>query len=132
MSPDDELTWPSEADDANQERDPPLWRVLHELASLNRDFFSKHLDENGLRIHAAHIVILDNYNELRELYKEISDIAPQFDFDEITPGNGYRSFLKLVDQCLLHTGGVCRHIFSYKDSVLFRKSNYMRYAIKIN
>ncbi|KAH0533776.1 hormone-sensitive lipase isoform X1 [Cotesia glomerata] len=126
MSSDDELTLPSEADDANQESDPPLWRVLHELACLNRNFFSKHLDENGLRIHAAHIVILDNYNEFRELYKEISDIAPQFDFDEITPGNGYRSFLKLVDQCLLHTGGVCRHIFSYKDSVLFRKSNYMR------
>ncbi|XP_057329684.1 hormone-sensitive lipase [Microplitis mediator] len=126
MSLADELTRPLEPENHNEERDPPIWRILHELATSNRDYFAKQVDENGLRIHAAHIVILDNYHELRELYKEISEIAPEFDFDEITPGNGYRSFLKLVDQSLLHTGSICRHIHSYKDSVLFRKSNYMR------
>ncbi|KAK0158168.1 hypothetical protein PV328_009204 [Microctonus aethiopoides] len=102
------------------------WGTLGELARANRQYFSTHLDEYGLRITAAHIAILDTIDELRPLYDEISHIAPQFDFDENTPGNGYRSFLILVDKCILHSVDICQHIYLYRDSMLFRKSHYMR------
>lgn len=102
------------------------WDSLCQLASANRDFFSTHQDENGLRIYTAHVAVLDILSELRQLYREIAAIAPQYDFDENTPGNGYRSFLLLVDKCIAHTEGTCQQIHNLKQSVLFRKTNYMR------
>ncbi|XP_034950037.1 hormone-sensitive lipase [Chelonus insularis] len=102
------------------------WDTLEQLANGNCYYFSTHQDENGLRIYSASNVILDILKEIRPLYKEISHIAPQFDFNENTPGNGYRSFLSLTDKCILHSIEICQQISSYKTSVLFRKSHYMR------
>uniref|UniRef100_A0A0C9QX50 Lipe protein n=1 Tax=Fopius arisanus TaxID=64838 RepID=A0A0C9QX50_9HYME len=102
------------------------WDTLCKLASANSDFFSSHQDESGLRICSAHVVVLDIIRELRPLYEEIAAIAPRYDFDENTPGNGYRSFIYLVDKCIEHSENTCQQIYNLRESVLFRKTNYMR------
>lgn len=109
-----------------EDLEPTAWGVLREVAGANNDYFSSHQDENSLRISTALITILNTLGELRPLYKEISEIAPNYDFDETTPGNGYRSFLYLIDKSILHTGEICRQVYIQKDSVLFRKTHYMR------
>lgn len=106
--------------------EPPQWGALRELCRANTEYFSSHQDENGLRITGALHVISDYMTELRPLYKEIGTIAPLYDFDEATPGNGYRSFLILVDKCILRCGSVCRQIYVQRDSLLFRKGNSMK------
>ena len=109
-----------------EELEPPHWGALRELSRANSKYFTPHQDESGIRISAAHSVLTDYLNELRPLYKEIVKIAPSFDFDEDTPGNGYRSFLVLIDKCILHCGSVCRQIYQQRDSMLFRKTHHMR------
>lgn len=50
----------------------------------------------------------------------------KYDFDEQTPGNGYRSFVAVVDASMEHAVQLCRQINVSKQSLLFRKGFYMR------
>ncbi|XP_024937022.1 hormone-sensitive lipase isoform X2 [Cephus cinctus] len=109
-----------------EEFEPPQWGALRELCHANAEYFLSHQDESGLRIRAALLAVLDHLEQLRPIYKAIKKIAPLFDFDSQTPGNGYRSFLVLVDRCILHAGSVCRQIYSQRGSILFRKTHHMR------
>ncbi|XP_015180600.1 PREDICTED: hormone-sensitive lipase isoform X2 [Polistes dominula] len=120
MSLDDDFERPFE------EFEPLQWGALRELCHANKDYFSTHQDENGSKIRASLLAILDHLEKMQPLYKEISKFAPMFDFDEQTPGNGYRSFLLLVDRGIMHSVTVCRQMYCQKDSFLFRKSYYMR------
>ncbi|XP_058807221.1 hormone-sensitive lipase isoform X2 [Phymastichus coffea] len=106
--------------------EPTTWAKLRKICITCTDYFSSHQDENAFRIKAAINAILDKLNEIKPLYDEISNIAPIFDFDEETPGNGYRSFLILVDRCITFTTEKCNGMLAQKDSVMFRKSHRMR------
>ncbi|XP_046431471.1 hormone-sensitive lipase isoform X1 [Neodiprion fabricii] len=108
------------------ELEPPHWGALRELCKANAEYFATDHSEAGFRLNAALSAMLDHLEQVRPLYREISKIAPLFDFDSETPGNGYRSFLSIVDKCILHSVYVCRQLCCQRDSVLFRKSYYMR------
>lgn len=120
MSLDDDFDRPFE------DVEPLQWGALRELCHANSEYFVSHQDENSIRIRAALMAILDHLVQLQPLYKEISRIAPMFDLDAETPGNGYRSFLVLIDKCIIHSRSVCHQIYCQKDSLFFRKSYYMR------
>ncbi|KAK2576142.1 hypothetical protein KPH14_007471 [Odynerus spinipes] len=120
MSLDDDFERPFE------EFEPLQWGALREICHASKDYFSTHQDENGSRIRAGLLAILDHLEQMQPLYKEILRIAPLFDFDEQTRGNGYRSFLILVDKCVMYSGLACRQMYCQKDSFLFRKGHYMR------
>lgn len=106
--------------------EPLQWAALRELCQANAEYFMNHQDENGVRIRAALMAMLDHLEQLQPLYKEITRVAPMFDFDEQTPGNGYRSFLVLIDKCIVYSRSVCHQIYCQKDSMFFRKSYQMR------
>ena len=53
-------------------------------------------------------------------------IVHLYDFDAYTPGNGYRSFVKIIHKCCLHTLQITRHITVNRDSFLFRSGHYCR------
>lgn len=120
MSLDDDFDRPFE------DVEPLQWGALRELCNASSEYFTSHQDENSIRIRAALMAILDHLVQLQPLYKEISRIAPMFDLDAQTPGNGYRSFLVLIDKCIIHSRLICHHIYCQKDSIFFRKSYYMR------
>ncbi|EZA47677.1 hypothetical protein DMN91_012343 [Ooceraea biroi] len=106
--------------------EPLQWGSLREVCCASVEYFASHQDDNGVRIKAALLAILDHLDQLQPLYREIAKFAPDFDFDEDTPANGYRSFLSLVDKCILHSGQVCRQMFCHKNSMLFRKSHHVK------
>ena len=120
MSSDDDFEKPFE------EFEPSQWSDLRELCQENVTYFASDQDEYSLRIKSALVVCLDHLEQLHPIYKDISKIAPLFDFDSKTPGNGYRSFLKVVDKCILHTGNVCRRMHTQRESILFSKNSYMK------
>ncbi|XP_011500605.1 PREDICTED: hormone-sensitive lipase [Ceratosolen solmsi marchali] len=113
-------------DKATEEQEPPAWDTLRSLCKTNLKHFNSHQDEAGMRIKGALLVLIDTLENIRSTYAEISRIAPLFDFDENTPGNGYRSFLFLVDKCIIHSTLVCQELDYQKNSMLFRKSYHMR------
>lgn len=109
-----------------EEFEPLQWGALRDMCRANVEYFTSHQDENSVRIKAALLAILEHLDQLQPLYREIAKVAPHFDFDEETPGNGYRSFLLLIDRCIMHSGQICRKMYYQKDSMLFRKSYYMK------
>ncbi|KAK1132230.1 hypothetical protein K0M31_016352 [Melipona bicolor] len=120
MSFDDDFDRPFE------DVEPLQWGALRTLCNASSEYFAPHQDENSIRIRAALMAMLDHLVQLQPLYKEISRIAPMFDLDAQTPGNGYRSFLVLIDKCIIHSRFICHQIYCQKDSIFFRKSHYMR------
>lgn len=69
---------------------------------------------------------LDNLNGVEEGVKVIVPIAPNYDFDENTPGNGYRSFVVVYDCCITQAIRLCRTICMGRESFLFRKEHYLK------
>lgn len=110
-----------------EDSEPLQWGALREICCANVEYFASHQDANGVRIKAALLAILDHLDQLRPLYREIAKIAVHFDYDEEVPGNGYRSFLLLVDKAILHCNVICQEIHCQKNSILSRKSYHMRY-----
>jgi hormone-sensitive lipase len=104
---------------------PLQWGTLRELCCANVEYFASHQDDDGVRIKAAFQAILDHLDKLQSLYREIAKFAPDFDFED-TPANGYRSFLSLVDKSIVYSSQVCQQIYNHKNSMLFRKSYYMK------
>ncbi|XP_076636553.1 hormone-sensitive lipase [Colletes latitarsis] len=109
-----------------EDYEPLQWGALRELCHANAEYFMSHQDENGVRIRAALMAILDHLEQLQPLYKDVTRIAPMFDYDVEMPGNGYRSFLVLIDRCIIHSRAICHQIYCQKDSIFFRKSYHMR------
>lgn len=113
-------------DKHNEEMEPPSWSALRELCSTNMHHFESFQDEGSLRIKGALTLVMDTLDLLKPLYKEVNEVAPLFDFDEVTPANGYRSILLLVDKGIEFTGSVCNELKSQKDTVLFRKNHHVK------
>ncbi|XP_014472103.1 PREDICTED: hormone-sensitive lipase isoform X2 [Dinoponera quadriceps] len=109
-----------------EDSEPLQWGALREICCANVDYFASHQDANSVRIKAALLAILDHLDQLRPLYREVAKFAVHFDYDEENPGNGYRSFLSLIDKAILHCNVICQEIFRQKNSILSRKSYHMR------
>ncbi|KAK7865290.1 hypothetical protein R5R35_012585 [Gryllus longicercus] len=103
-----------------------MYQMLKDLCQNNAEHFRGDDTENGQRLHAGFLAIIDHVNTVTPLVEEIRSIAPYFDFDETTPGNGYRSFVVVVDKCIQHGIKLCRQVIDGRDSFLFRKGTYMR------
>lgn len=112
--------------DQPEEDEPLQWSVLRKLCRTSVEHFASDQNESSVRIKAALLLILDQLDELQPLYNEIVKFAPHFDFDEETPGNGYRSFLSMVDKCIVHSEQVCRQMYHQKDSMFSRKNHHMK------
>ncbi|GAB1866183.1 Hormone-sensitive lipase [Camponotus japonicus] len=112
--------------DQPEEDEPLQWSVLRKLCRTSVEHFASDQNESSVRIKAALLLILDQLDELQPLYNEIVKFAPHFDFDEETPGNGYRSFLSMVDKCIVHSEQVCRQMYDQKDSMFSRKNHHMK------
>lgn len=109
-----------------EEHEPVQWSVLRKLCRNSVKHFTSDQNENSVRIKAALLLILEQLDELQPLYNEIAKFALYFDFDEETPGNGYRSFLSMVDKSILHSEQICGQMYHQKDFMFSRKSHYMK------
>lgn len=54
----------------------------------------------------------------------IESFAPAYDFCEKSPGNGYRSFVNVVQAAVVHAKKICILVQKNRDSLVFRKSFY--------
>jgi hormone-sensitive lipase len=103
-----------------------MYKVLKDLSMNNAQFFQQDESESGQRLHAGFLALIDQVNMITPMMHEVRKVAPQFDFDEDTPANGYRSFVYVVDMCVQHGVKLSRLVCDSRDSFLFRKSFYMR------
>ena len=70
--------------------------------------------------------IIDHVNLIVPLVNNIKEVMSDFDFDEKTPGNGYRSFVAVVHSSFKHAFELSNYIAANKDSIIFRKGFYVK------
>lgn len=100
--------------------------ALSSICEENAKFYENEENECGQRYHGAFSGIIDHIVVARKLVNEINQFAHQYDFDENTPGNGYRSFVKAVRLCVEHSVKVGKHIGHTRTFIWFRKNMYMK------
>ncbi|KAG8212792.1 hypothetical protein J437_LFUL019762, partial [Ladona fulva] len=99
---------------------------LKDLCVDNSEYFRADDSEYGQRLHGAFVGIIDHLDTIIPLVSDIREVSPNYDFDSSTPGNGYRSFVAVVDMCVSRTLKLSQWISHNRNSYLFRKSHYMR------
>ena len=103
-----------------------VWEALKSIICNNIDYYKSDESTNGMKIHGAFLGIIDNLDEARPLVTEIEEFCELYDFDENTPGNGYRSFIKVFDCAINHTFKIVKYVTESRSSLLFRKNTYTK------
>lgn len=92
------------------------------LCNSNREYFNKDKSETGTKIRSNFFKIVELLEKSTMVLNEIENFAGQYDFDEKTPGNGYRSFIFIFNAAVKHTENICNYIHENRGKFLFRKS----------
>jgi hormone-sensitive lipase len=100
--------------------------ALISLCESNAEVFRLDDSESGQRLSAAFYAMTDHISTLRPLIEQVRAVAPSYDFDSNTPGNGYRSFVTIVDSFIIHGMGLARKVEASKKNIFFRKTIFMK------
>lgn len=96
--------------------------VLKKLCTNNAEYFERDSSENGQRLYISFLAMNDAVDLLWPKIANIELHVTEFDFDEKTPGNGYRSYLHVVNLAIDLAIDLNRKVLLRRDSVLFRKT----------
>lgn len=103
--------------------------LVQELISAcvnNADYFSTDNSDIGSRFHDNFKKIIDLIKTSLVVVNEIETFAGSYDFDENTPGSGYRSFVYIHEAALRHTHKLSTQVINNRDSWFFRKHDLVR------
>ncbi|KAI8128841.1 Hormone-sensitive lipase [Lucilia cuprina] len=104
----------------------PLYRELLLACQEQAEFFKDDVTERGQRLHAALVAWQDFILLSHDLVQQVEAFAYKYDFDEHTPGNGYRSFISVNDSCIEYGLGICKNLLASRSTMFFRKKFYMK------
>ncbi|CAG9832316.1 unnamed protein product [Diabrotica balteata] len=125
---DDTITVENSANNvADTENKPVSERVLKinnlvETCKSNATFFARDNTENGQRLYLSFLAMVDVVDRIQPKLIPIESQVHFFDFDESVPGNGYRSFLIVIDGAIQMAVECSEKVLQKRDSTFFRKS----------
>lgn len=100
---------------------------LIKLCTNNGEFYKQDKTITGSRMTAAFEKLHDYLNKAVPVTRNIDSFAHTYDYDESTPGNGFRSFIFIFEAALDYSLKTCQYINDNRGSLLFRKSVYLKY-----
>lgn len=103
--------------------------ALKNLCENNAAYFANDNSEFGRRLHKAFNEIIEHINTINPMVIEVNSIVKYYDFDEETPGNGFRSFLVVVDASVSYGLQLCHKVCLKRDKIMFRKGTMTRYVL---
>lgn len=106
--------------------------ALKKLCTNNADYFSRDSSENGQRLYISFLAMNDAVDALWPKISNIEEHVKEFDFDEETPGNGYRSYLHVVNLAIDLATDLNKKVLLRRESVLFRKTTLTKYVLSPN
>ncbi|XP_072383528.1 hormone-sensitive lipase isoform X1 [Diabrotica undecimpunctata] len=95
---------------------------LVETCKSNATFFARDNTENGQRLYLSFLAMVDVVDRIQPKLIPIESQVHFFDFDESVPGNGYRSFLIVIDGAIQMAVECSEKVLQKRDSTFFRKS----------
>ncbi|XP_041981178.1 hormone-sensitive lipase isoform X2 [Aricia agestis] len=111
------------------EGSPPtyaMYEALKDSCQNNASYFQPDDSENGQRLYQGFMTLIDHIDSVWPLVDHVRKVAPLYDFDSKSPGNGYRSFVSVVDSCILHGLKLSRQVCTKRDTLLFRKGYFVK------
>lgn len=99
---------------------------LINLCENNQDYFKNDKSALGVKLHDNFNKIYDYVNKSSSVIKEIKNFAGDYDFDDKTHANGYRSFIHIFNSAVVYTATICRNIIDSRGNFFFRKSFYVK------
>lgn len=96
--------------------------TLKQLCTENAKYFAKDSSENGQRLYISLLAIKETLDQVWPTVTHVRELAPNYDFDESTPGNGFRSFVGIFDSAIVYAIELNRKVAARRDSLLFQKS----------
>ncbi|XP_059062892.1 hormone-sensitive lipase [Achroia grisella] len=103
-----------------------MYEALKDSCQNNATYFQPNDTETAQRLYQGFMTMMDHVDTVWPLVDHVRKVAPLYDFDAASPGNGYRSFVSVVDSCVLHGLKISRQVCSARDSLLFRKAYFVR------
>lgn len=103
--------------------------IVDELISMcvsNVDFYRDDKTFVGVKMLTSFQKVLEMLEKSVPVIKKIESFAGEYDFDAMTPGNGYRSFVFIFHSAVKHAEKICKYIADNRGNLLFRKSVYMK------
>lgn len=100
--------------------------ALVEVCENNINYFECDETEAGQRFLCAFRFIVDHSATARAAATEVEGFMHEYDYDELTPANGYRSMVKVLQACINHTMKICKYIAQNRGHLLFRKTTYIK------
>lgn len=105
-----------------------LYDALIDICTNNVKYFECDETETGQRYLGAFQGLIDHVGVAKTYVSQIVQFVHEYDFDEHTPANGYRSFVKTIQACINHSLKVSKYIAQNRSYLLFRKNLYMKYV----
>ncbi|XP_065352400.1 hormone-sensitive lipase [Cloeon dipterum] len=99
---------------------------LTHLCRENAEALRSDESAEGQRLSAAFLAIIDHIKTILPSLDKIRAVAPLYDFSPETPGNGYRSFVNIVETFVAHALKLAREVAAARNNLFFRKSGYMK------
>lgn len=96
--------------------------LLKKLCEENAESFAKDSSENGQRLYVSLLSIRDTIEQIWPTVTHVREIAFKYDFDENTPGNGFRSFVGIFDSAVNYAIELNNKVVSKKDGLIFMKN----------
>ncbi|KAJ8719717.1 hypothetical protein PYW08_011892 [Mythimna loreyi] len=115
--------------EGSQDGAPPtyaMYEALKDSCQNNATYFQPDDTENGQRLYQGFMTLMDHVDTVWPLVDHVRKVAPLYDFDAKSPGNGYRSFVSVVDSCVLHGLKLSRQVNTSRDALLFRKGHFVK------
>lgn len=103
-----------------------LFDALTDICKNNVKYFECDESEAGQRFLGAFQGIIDHVVVAKQFIWKVVRFAHEYDFDEHTPANGYRSFVKATQSCINHSLKVSKYIAQNRSYLLFRRTMYMK------
>lgn len=101
-----------------------MFEALEAVALNNLNFFKSLNITKSAEICESFVKIIEKVSNLNSLINEIKMFQTVYDLDEETPGNGYRSFIYIVEVAIVKMNKICTQVKKKRESIVFRRSFY--------
>ncbi|XP_075232649.1 hormone-sensitive lipase isoform X2 [Lycorma delicatula] len=103
-----------------------MYDALKNLCESNADYFKSDTSNIGKNLYSTSLSVINNIVSIKPLVDHFRNTCAAYDFDENTPGNGYRSYVMMVDAFVNYAVKINRQICVNRNSYFFRKGTALK------
>lgn len=112
----------------NEDDNTLSYDKLRDLCKENITYFATDEKNSSVAISNSFKQLFESIDNIKPLVNELRNVCHLYDFDESVPGNGYRSYVSVVDLFIAHCIKICNQMAANRDSFFFRKTFYAKYV----